>query len=164
MIRHVAQKRPADCGVAAIAMLAGISYSQALRTLAKAAREKVLADVGINAYEVEAALRKHGFVAFLLIQPHYGGGTHERRVWPPEPVGWRHLISSQNASGDYHFSVMDEDGRVFDPAWPDLRSLSEYHRVVEVIVMVRPTKWVKTPDGPVFVERVVGPDWRPGPG
>lgn len=138
-IRHVPQQGEADCGVATLAMVAGVTYKAAWRSLSKKARDKVAAGIGINYADLEGALRKHGFVAFLAVDEHYADGKQARRVWPPEPVGWRHVVSSQNIDGSLHYSAMDANGRVFDPADTSISNLSAYHRVNEVTVIVRPT-------------------------
>lgn len=139
-LRYVPQQTDADCGVATLAMVAGTTYKGALRLLSARARRKVADGTGIDHGDLEAALRKAGFVAFLAINEHYAGGDKRRAVWPPEPVGWRHVISSRNVDGTAHFSAMDANGRVFDPANRARTDLSAYYAVDEVTVVVRPTK------------------------
>lgn len=138
-IRFVPQQGEADCGVATLAMLAGLTYKGALRSLSKRARAKIVDGIGINHDDLEQALRKHGFIAFLAVRECYAAGDKKRQTWPPEPVGWRHVVSSQDVHGRYHFSAMDSAGRVFDPSNPAIHNLAEYHFVNEVTVIVRPT-------------------------
>lgn len=138
-LKYVPQQGNSDCGVATLAMLTGVTYKAALRLLSKKARDKITAGVGINHFDLEQALRKRGFVAFLAMHESYANGERQRTVWPPEPVGWRHVVSSQNAAGTHHFSAMDASGKVFDPADPSRKDISTFHRVNEVTVIVRPT-------------------------
>lgn len=139
-LKYVPQQTGVDCGVATLAMLAGVTYKAALRLLSKKARDKIAAGIGINHCELEAALRKCGFVAFIALHESYANGERRRGVWPPEPVGFRHVVSSQNPEGTHHFSAMDVNGRVFDPSNPSVADLSAFHKVNEVTLIVRPTK------------------------
>src|SRR5258708_26098605 len=56
-MRYVSQKGRNDCGVACIAMVAGISYEQAALVC-----ERRTCDVGMNTKDVRAALIALGFV------------------------------------------------------------------------------------------------------
>ncbi len=59
IIRVVVQRHPADCGVATLAMLLGVSYEDAL--VALAAEEPAVLTRGVFTKHLEAAAQKLGF-------------------------------------------------------------------------------------------------------
>ena len=136
-MRYVAQRGIADCGVAVVAMLADVPYDEALAAFDEPARAKIAERTGTNHIDLERALRAFGFVAFLAVRPEYGGTA--RRLWPPEPIGWQHVVSVRYHCGAYHWAAMDSAGHVYDPADPTVCQLAAYDEVRELTVIVRPT-------------------------
>ena len=134
-VRWVAQEDPYGCGIAAFAMLLGITYQEARRLLPDERPEEtgmhvddVLPDFGF------ATLVKHQWIHWRI-----RNNKEERRTpWPPEPFYGVHLCRVQvtATSPVFHWVIMLSDGSVLDPLTPTVRHLTDYEVVASVAAVV----------------------------
>lgn len=128
MLKYVKQRADHDCGIAAIAMACFADYD--------AVAAELLPDVehgnGINDLHMKDWLWRNGWAWQEVSQNHPKGGKYVRRhPWPPSPFASTHIVLLE-ATRDYHFVVLDFDGRVYDPwkqerdnlSHPDYKSIS----------------------------------------
>lgn len=141
-MRWVGQKHARGCGVAALAMLAGLDYDAVAATWPGWDFDKQ----GLYLRGMQDWLVDHGFMYAPKLR-YMGwfrapdGGQVERSPWPPEPFGDVHLCEVQVAESSpvYHFVVTTRDGTVLDPLTPEPKRLSDYHQVLNVAaVCMRP--------------------------
>ena len=125
-MQHVRQREQRDCGIAALAMVAGISYEEAQSAFAPAYEPK---RTGLIAADLYAALAELGFATQELHWPRWGGPIKHAGAWPPKPFAPAHLAQLYNAGSGGHFIAMDESGTAYDPARPGPRTLGDYTEI-----------------------------------
>lgn len=121
MIRWVGQEEPTGCVAATLAMLLGVTYSEAAAMLtpfgdcySTIARQEVL-------YEQGWAICKKPWISVQGV-----------------PFAPMHLVSVKISEGSmYHSVVWLADGRVLDPLSPEPKSLADYHHLGGVEGLVR---------------------------
>lgn len=116
MVQLVRQEHSHECGIACIAMVAGLTLEQA-----RAAYDAVYPDgrangravsTGITYVELDAVLAKLGLATARL----WAGPKDNRHTpWPPAPFADTH-IEQRICSNGAHFVVVLRDGSVLDPA------------------------------------------------
>lgn len=132
-ISYVKQRLAHDCGVAALAMAAAVSYERVLRDVDTRVNGEGL---GLNESHIREWLFRNGFAYQLIYCWHQLGGTNMRRdVWPAKPWGAPSYIVQLVATQSYHFVAMDKAGRVYDP-WDDRRSSLDHPDYREVSFMM----------------------------
>lgn len=115
-------------------MILRTDYATAKAALATAFRT----DRGCPYFAAEQLLFNEGF-AVQRIWQHDASAGSERAPWPPEPwadLHWCEVEVSPTAPGS-HMVVMLADGTVLDPLTPNLKRLSDYHRVIHVAGVYR---------------------------
>lgn len=117
-IERIQQRGPNDCGIAAIAMACGVPYDDVLPLLKKGSGG------GINETDMYDWMLANGWAWQLVYknQRIEQGKYQPREPWPPQPFAPSHIVMVR-ATQDWHFTVMDGDGRVFDPWTDDRKSL-----------------------------------------
>lgn len=118
IIERIQQRGPNDCGIAAIAMACGVPYEDVLPLLNKGSGG------GINETDMYDWMLANGWAWQLVYrnQRLEHGKYQQREPWPPQPFAPAHIVMVR-ATQDWHFTVMDGAGRVFDPWTDDRKSL-----------------------------------------
>ena len=127
-IAHIRQKDPYGCGVACVAMVAGVSYEDVQALLGNWWNGR---DQGMTHYVLFELLSHYGFAVqnfFRTNQLRY----QPREPWPPEPVAPVSVAMTVTAQGG-HFVVWLEDGTVLDPLCEGTHTLADYEGVRQVI-------------------------------
>jgi hypothetical protein len=131
----VGQEHPHGCGVAAVAMVLGVSYGEALSKFAMPDHYD-LNSRGLIESALEAVLAENGF-AFAKVMRHRGYLKGEpRAVWPVAPWADVHLAQVTHSPGA-HFIVVLRDGTVLDPATPQRRHLTDWPEVYWIAAVCR---------------------------
>jgi hypothetical protein len=136
-IPYALQEDPSGCMLAAIAMVTETDY-QTVR--AGFAESKV--EHGIDHYEADQYLAERGWATarkFETYQPPQDRFKNEHRSeWPVEPFADRHICVVTNISNTgSHAVVLLADGRVMDPWWGIIKSISEYSRIYNIAAVTR---------------------------
>ena len=112
VVHHVRQKHAWGCGIACLAMVTGDSYDDIYALVRSYIEGCEDSRKGIHEYHLRDYLNLRGF-AYQQV-PHFSALENiKREPWPPKPWAPVHIV--QVFAGSYHFVVMDEVGRVFDP-------------------------------------------------
>lgn len=124
-VRLVRQEHSHECGIACIAMIAGLTIEQAReafdRVYPLSRKEKGFAVTqGITYVSVDAVLAELGFAVARLWKPaHWCEKVKQefrpRSEWPPQPFADAHLVQVTLPAGA-HFVVWLRDGTWLDPA------------------------------------------------
>lgn len=124
------------CGVAALAMATGMTYD-------KVASYFVLRDFrkhGMIPNNIDHFLFDHGFVMCRVSQNKDWTWEFPNRVehkqlwefWPPKPFAPAHIAQVvQKMTGNLHFIVLDDKGKIFDPLGI-AKTYSDYRDVLMV--------------------------------
>lgn len=128
-IALVRQEDANGCVVAAAAMLLDVSYAEAKALVHPWHRP---GEKGIDIRMVDDLLTERGY-AVARRHEHFHALACHRADWPPTPWAERHLceVISLSNSGS-HAVVMLGDGRVLDPWWGEIETLTRYPRVLSV--------------------------------
>lgn len=134
-VRHVRQEDPYGCGVACIAMLAGLTYAEARQAYSAQYGEDRAAVIregrGMVNVEADAVLARLGFA---VARRHRG--VEDASHWPPQPWGSAHLATVLLPTGG-HFVVVLADGSVLDPAAdPTPRRWGDFGEVFDIAAVV----------------------------
>lgn len=126
-IRWVRQKEPNGCVAATLAMILGVTYSDA-RNMLGGPHEN-------GCYSTERATKilwEHGWATCRLTT--YRSNRQRRDLGRVKPFALVHLVSVvvEPTSPTYHSVVMLRDGRVLDPLERATRRLSDYHAVTGI--------------------------------
>lgn len=129
-MNYIQQKDSRGCGVAALAMVLGMSYEATAADFTKDPWERGTRDLnqqGLYQTEVDRYLWKHN--QFVLRKYIFSGPD-----WPPLPFAERHIcnVKVSAESPINHFVAMDGSGKVFDPLDESKSSLMQYHSVENV--------------------------------
>ncbi len=115
-LRHIQQRNQRDCGVAAAAMLAGVSYARAARVHPRSRPRD-----GLQAMEVAVMLR---LLTGRLVRLSGAAEGWSLRAWPGLPDPAIVLIHEPGSTRGHYVVVVG--GRVYDPEQADGTPLSEY--------------------------------------
>lgn len=116
-IERIQQRRSNDCGIAALAMACGVPYEAVQHVFKDGSGD------GVNDLDLKNWMIENGWAWQEVFPMRRKGGKYvPREVWPPKPFAPSHIITVQ-ATRDWHFTVMDAAGEVFDPWTPDRKSL-----------------------------------------
>lgn len=135
-LRWVRQEDSHGCGVAAVAMLTGLTYAQ---VLAHMKRERDFSEHGMSTPDVLCLLAELGYATALLHRVRQWPTVNfERPEWPPSPFGDLHLCQVKVYGGTLgaHFVAMDADGDVLDPVAPASQRLTAYEDVYWVAAVM----------------------------
>lgn len=135
MITRIQQRCGHDCGVASLAMATGLPYEKVLEPFAWRIDE----GEGLNEFQFNDWFVRHGWAWQQVYKVHHLGGINQPKdVWPPKPWAPVHLIEARVSAG-YHFAVMDDKGRVFDPWDANRKTLDDpaYQDVIWVMGLWR---------------------------
>ena len=119
------------CGAACLAMITGQSYADVAATFAHS-----FARSGLDYMRCDSWLVERGYATGRKFR--HDHNWHERMPWPPDPWGELHLccVDVSEGSPRSHFVLMRADGSVLDPLTPERKRLADYHRVLNVAVVV----------------------------
>jgi hypothetical protein len=134
LLKYIKQRGEHDCGIAAIAMACHVSYERVEVDLAHC-----LTDGGLNDTLVKDWLRRHDW-AWQEVSRNLWKGNKFVPVhpWPPAPFASTHICFVE-ATRDWHYCVMDFEGRVYDP-WNENRQTldhPDYKRIASVLGLFR---------------------------
>ncbi len=115
-LRHIRQRNERDCGVAAAAMLAGVSYARAARVHPRARPRD-----GLQAMEVAVMLR---VLTGRLVRLSGAAEGWALRAWPALPDPAIVLIHEPGSTRGHY--VVVAGGRVYDPEQSDGAPLAGY--------------------------------------
>jgi len=116
-MERIQQRGPNDCGIAALAMACGVSYESVAPLLESSS------GAGVNEPDLYEWLKANGWAWQMVYQNYRRAGEYHRRTpWPPTPFAPSHIVQVR-ASQEWHFTVMDGIGRVFDPWTADRKTL-----------------------------------------
>lgn len=123
MIAWVKQEEAHGCGIAALAMITGQSYSAVRDWFVRHMPGHDFAASGISYYPIDDFLVEHGFA----VARRNAGFCNKLREtdWPPAPWAEVHLCQVSNPGGA-HYVVMLADGTVLDPLNESQRQLSDW--------------------------------------
>lgn len=134
-IPFVWQPEDNGCGVAALAMVARLTYRQARQYFTL---ERDFAKDGMHVHELHEALNVLGF-AYQDLSPRESRlGYTPRAEWPPTPftdLAIGHVKNLRDSS--WHFVVVLRGGRVLDPTWGIIQGLHRYPEVVGYLALYR---------------------------
>ncbi len=125
-LRHIRQRNERDCGVAAAAMLAGVSYARAARV-----RPRSRPRDGLQAMEVAVMLR---LLTGRLVRLSGAAEGWALRAWPALPDPAMVLIHEPGSTRGHY--VVVAAGRVYDPEQGAGAPLAEYAHADWVISRV----------------------------
>ena len=128
-IEHVRQKEPYGCGVACVAMIAGVPYDDVRALLGDwwSGRSS-----GMSHHVLFELLFHFGFAVqnfFRENQLRY----QPRKPWPPDPTPAPICVALTITAQGGHFVVWLEDGTVLDPLREGTRTLADYEEVWQVV-------------------------------
>lgn len=126
-IRWVRQKEPNGCLCATLAMILGVTYSDARNMLGEPSAAGCY-----SGYKARQILQEHGW-ALCQVNRKRTDGT-ERDLRRVQPFALLHLVTVkvESVSPTFHSVVMLRDGRVLDPLDRAPRRLSDYHAVTGI--------------------------------
>lgn len=132
-LQWVGQEEPNGCVCAALAMVAGVSYSAARAMFPFGATP----DGYYPSTTVHMMLRRKGWKVEYRTPRKPDGGE-----WPPSPFAPVHMATVLVRQGGacWHSVVMRNDGAVLDPLTPELRRLTDYFEVQAVVGLTRPAE------------------------
>jgi hypothetical protein len=136
VITWIEQVDKGGCGIAALAMLLGVTYAR-MREMAP----QLCGHCGVDEPIMYDVLAENGY-AVQRLERMRASDEENRAVWPPKPWAKKHLVCVMQSPEDSvsHWVVMDGRGNVYDPADKEFRKckLSRYHSV-ESVTAVLPT-------------------------
>jgi hypothetical protein len=134
-IRFVWQPDVAGCGVAVIAMVAGLTYSQARQYFTL---ERDFNAHGMYLNEIHEALNVLGF-SYQIFDPNESRiGYTPRTPWPIAAVSDLAIAQVKNLrDAAWHFVVVLRDGRALDPAFGVIQGLYRYPEVTQIIALFK---------------------------
>ncbi len=125
-MRLVKQKQSHGCYIAALAMIAGLSYDEIKAHFNKSYD---FDKEGVTFFAADALLHKLGFASARIWQ-HDQLNKEERSYWPPSPWADVHLCEAVvDPKKGAHAIIMLKDGKVLDPNFGELPSLRNPHYV-----------------------------------
>ena len=131
-MRLVRQRDDWGCGIAVLAMITGRTYVQVRELLDSQdghGHDGDWSRSGITYISIDRILFAEGFA----VQRTYAGWAEmDGTPWPPEPWAPVHLSQVVQPSGNGHWVVMDEDGKVLDPLRPGRHSLTDWEKINNV--------------------------------
>lgn len=132
-IKWVRQEHANGCGLAALAMLLGYSYAEALALVTEHVPDHSRVE------DWDASGTSHYLIDFMLAK---SGGYVQRRYpvwdWPMEPFAPAHYASVRQPSGKSHFVVVRDDGSVLDPMREGVHRLGDWSEVNQITGVVWP--------------------------
>lgn len=134
-IRFVFQPEKSGCGVAALAMVSGKTYREALQYFSM---ERDFTESGMHNHELEEALFALGFAIQTFTPAESRLGYSKRAKWPMDPVSNMAICQVKNLRDAlWHYVVLLKDGRVLDPAAGVIQGLHRYPEVCTLIAVYR---------------------------
>lgn len=130
MLKYIAQRGESDCGIAALAMACRMTYEEIKRDLGQ-----YLGDEGLNDSLIKHWLIKNDWAWQEKTRNLWRGGKFEPvHPWPPYPFAPTHICFVE-ATKNWHYCVLDFEGRVYDPWNRERGTLDhpDYKRVASVI-------------------------------
>lgn len=104
------QEHPNGCGIAVMAMVADMTYTEVFNYLQTLwPQERDFVEHGTHQSLVEWFLASHSYVWRTL----YRGWKID--PWPPAPFAPRHIVQVKQPSGTTHYVAMTATGDVLDP-------------------------------------------------
>jgi len=124
------QKLKHDCALTALSMVTGEEYDSVAEYFDGIDFDKG----GITYYALNSFLFDHGFSTARIFKYKGFKDCPQRTPWPPEPFADMHIceVLPYESSTFSHFIVMLRDGKIFDPAFSEIKKLSDYHKVYNV--------------------------------
>lgn len=131
IVTWVGQRAPDECIVAALSMASGVTYEYVLDYWKRQGWEKPSASGGTR-----SALAFMSDLGWFMRQVYTTSQTTDG-VWPPTPFAPVHLALVENPGGG-HMVCMDGYGVVYDPLTADIKHLTDWPVVNQVMGFVRP--------------------------
>lgn len=121
------QEEPNGCGIAALAMLLGLTYAEARAEVAA----RLSQHGGVSVFLLDQTLALHGYAVARRF-------SHNSTPWPPRPFAAAHLclVRVTHAAPVDHWVVMLDSGDVLDPLLGYPVDLTYYARVDSVAAVV----------------------------
>ena len=108
MLARVQQEEPQGCAIACVAMVLGVTYTEARRRCTPGAGPTGL----MTHFVADAVLGEAGFAIRRIYR--VGPGNVPCTPWPPAPFAPLHLAEAMTSQGG-HAAVMLADGAILDP-------------------------------------------------
>lgn len=131
-MKHVQQKHSQGCLVAALAIVLGLEYDEALSILEPSGNEPDWRH-GFTFVDFDNALVERGWAVARKFR--WLRGNIERQPWPPAPWANVHLALVRCTENTSHAVILLRDGTVMDPLASSPRKLTDYVSVDNVAAL-----------------------------
>lgn len=115
--------------IACLAMVTGKTYDEVLEEFAGYWKDNSESGIGDDAFY--QYLGQHGYLV-QTFKRIYEPSQTQRAPWPPLPFAPVHVLGV-DYMGEEHGIVMDNEGIIHDPYDQEIRELSEYPIIYEII-------------------------------